>query len=580
MKKVILSIVPTKAWLILGMSVLLTANTNAQILNGSFEQNIVTDQSTGFNTYQASTNPPLSNWAVSNFIIDLHYKTHHNMGCPPGGLDNHIDLNTFGKISQSNISLVSGRQYSVTYWYSVHALLAAGQTANALVQVSIGGVNHSNIINTNFSNRLNWTQGSFTFTSSVTGSASLSFEGTGSDYGSGGVLIDMVSINDVTPPPNCDNNCFWRLNGNAINSYLGDVHNRLGTTNNHAVRFITNNIERGIMTHSGIFGFGTMSPSWNFRATIENRNAGETHNTRNGINVNVVQPNLGLNGYGGFGNGVLVSTNSLAATKALAVDGNGSNRAIIFGNGMSWFKNRMQLGGTSPTNQVADDNSTGPILVVNGTGLINGLNLTSDKRFKQNIKSIEKANEIVSKLNPVTYDFDIKKFPERNFETKNSYGFIAQELKEVLPNIVNVEQDQYLSVNYIALIPILTQAIKEQKTQIEELKNTISKLQTQQPTSTQEVELNGITQGIILSQNVPNPFTTDTRISYVIPYGYKVAKLGIYDLNGQEIKLVNLASANGEVVIQGGNLKPGIYIYTLIIDGKTVASKKMTLTSN
>ncbi|MBK8146463.1 MAG: T9SS type A sorting domain-containing protein [Bacteroidetes bacterium] len=152
-------------------------------------------------------------------------------------------------------------------------------------------------------------------------------------------------------------------------------------------------------------------------------------------------------------------------------------------------------------------------------------------------------------------------------------------MKEVLPNIVNVERDEYLSVNYIALIPVLTQAIKEQQSQIEELKNTISKLQNQ-PTSTQEVDLNSTTLGVALSQNVPNPFTTDTRITYAIPYTFKVAKLGVYDLNGQELKLVALTATTGAVVIQGGNLKPGMYIYTLIVDGKTVASKKMTLTSN
>ncbi|MBK8684776.1 MAG: T9SS type A sorting domain-containing protein [Bacteroidetes bacterium] len=82
-----------------------------------------------------------------------------------------------------------------------------------------------------------------------------------------------------------------------------------------------------------------------------------------------------------------------------------------------------------------------------------------------------------------------------------------------------------------------------------------------------------------LTQNVPNPFTTDTRISYTIPFQYQSAKIGVYDLNGQELKLLTLNAPIGEVIIQGGKLKPGMYIYTLIVDGKTLSSKKMTLTS-
>jgi septal ring factor EnvC (AmiA/AmiB activator) len=49
-------------------------------------------------------------------------------------------------------------------------------------------------------------------------------------------------------------------------------------------------------------------------------------------------------------------------------------------------------------------------------------------------------------------------------------GFIAQEIQKVLPMLVTEgsDKDKTLSVNYISLIPLLTKAIQEQQTQIEE----------------------------------------------------------------------------------------------------------------
>lgn len=51
-------------------------------------------------------------------------------------------------------------------------------------------------------------------------------------------------------------------------------------------------------------------------------------------------------------------------------------------------------------------------------------------------------------------------------------GFIAQEVAEVLPELVQTNiHDGSLGVNYIAVIPLLVEALKEQQAQIEELKS-------------------------------------------------------------------------------------------------------------
>jgi hypothetical protein len=61
---------------------------------------------------------------------------------------------------------------------------------------------------------------------------------------------------------------------------------------------------------------------------------------------------------------------------------------------------------------------------------------------------------------------------------KNQIGIMAQEVKEVFPQLVKQdEKTQQLSVNYVALIPVLIESIKEQQKQIEELKVLVNQLQ-------------------------------------------------------------------------------------------------------
>ena len=403
---------------------------NAQvniIQNGNFETSANYPVNAGFLDFPINNNS-LTNWTISSNSISYHHLNHLTMGSPVGGGSYHIDLNQTGAVTQQNIPLVANHSYQLVFSRRIHADMNLPQST-AIAQINIGtGVPANNLISSTQislnSTHNTWQQVTISFTANVTANYNLSFIGINSNYAFGGVCIDLASLVDITP--SCPDICHWNLNGNSINSYGSAVHNRLGTINKHAVRFITNNLERGTMTHSGLFGFGTMNPTWNFRTTIDNRDLNSPNpNTRNGLQVWAMQPICS------WGNGIRVETNSLGGTKALPIAGSSTDRASIWGNGMSWFKNRMQLGGISPTDQICDDNTSGHMLIVNGTGLVNGVNLLSDRRFKQNIKSIKNVNEIISRLNPVTYDFDTKKFAERNFETKKSYGFIDKELKEV-----------------------------------------------------------------------------------------------------------------------------------------------------
>jgi hypothetical protein len=87
-------------------------------------------------------------------------------------------------------------------------------------------------------------------------------------------------------------------------------------------------------------------------------------------------------------------------------------------------------------------------------------NSTSDINLKENIHTVGNALEITEQLRGVSFDWK---------ETgRSSYGVIAQELEEVLPELV--KQGEVKSVNYNGIIGVLIEAVKELSNEVEELK--------------------------------------------------------------------------------------------------------------
>lgn len=81
---------------------------------------------------------------------------------------------------------------------------------------------------------------------------------------------------------------------------------------------------------------------------------------------------------------------------------------------------------------------------------------------------------------------------------------------------------------------------------------------------------------MVLSQNVPNPFAEKTVISYNIPTNVAQAQIHFYNATGQLINSVDLKErGNGELTVFANDLSSGIYTYSLVADGKVVATKKM-----
>ena len=92
----------------------------------------------------------------------------------------------------------------------------------------------------------------------------------------------------------------------------------------------------------------------------------------------------------------------------------------------------------------------------------------SDKRLKENIKPIESALDKVTKLQGVTFDW---KESDSILDIKEDIGFIAQDVQKVVPELVRENADGMLSMRHQGITPILLEAIKELKAEIDLLKS-------------------------------------------------------------------------------------------------------------
>jgi len=254
---------------------------------------------------------------------------------------------------------------------------------------------------------------------------------------------------------------------------------------------------------------------------------------------------------------------------------------------------------------------------VSGTAyLANPAIVTSDQMFKTNIDSIQSAINIVKQLKPVTFDYDQSYSSRFNFPSGRNYGFIAQDVEQVIPELVKnsiapattdslgnliYSSLPYKSLNYQGIIPVLTKAIQEQQAQIASKDSAINSLNDRltalencinalnlcgnpqainqnnnsMNTTAMPVELSDA-QAIVLEQNVPNPFAEQTTINYFLPENVIKAQMLFYNAQGKLIQSVELSQkGKGSINVFAQDLSSGIYTYTLVTDGKIVETKKM-----
>lgn len=105
--------------------------------------------------------------------------------------------------------------------------------------------------------------------------------------------------------------------------------------------------------------------------------------------------------------------------------------------------------------------------------------IMSDLNYKTDISNLTGMMEKIKLLRPVTFKLrtDAKDIGVDKTTNPLQYGFIAQELKEIFPDMVSTQPNEILGIHYSEIIPVLVQAVKEQQEQIDALSKRVSELE-------------------------------------------------------------------------------------------------------
>ncbi|MCU7549932.1 tail fiber domain-containing protein [Chitinophagaceae bacterium LB-8] len=405
---------------------------------------------------------------------------------------------------------------------------------------------------------------------------------------------------------------YWSLNGNS-NATLSQ---KLGTTNNVSLRFVTNNIERMKIHSSGNIGIGTSSPTSKLHVVGNTLFQGYSQIQSKdyvGLDVtaNVVtgDPYLdyeittevgikgtadysGVEGYATYRNG-----QGVYGGGDIGVWGEGNEYGVI-GRGSTYGVYGIGLNSSSVgVYGYSADNYAG---FFDGEVYSTSQYTTSDQNLKKDISEVGGALAVIGQLKPKYYTFrNDGKYAKMNLPKGNHYGFMAQDLEKVLPGLVKTtqhrlykekrnEQNEEITlkaVNYTELIPIAVKAIQEQqqvidqqKQELDALKNELAEIKQAISMLSNGQNINTFLSSAQLGEVSPNPVRGSATIQYSIPEGSGNVQLVITDAMGRIIRQIPISTTGAGVInIDASSLASGVYNCALLVNYKTIHNRKMTV---
>lgn len=212
----------------------------------------------------------------------------------------------------------------------------------------------------------------------------------------------------------------------------------------------------------------------------------------------------------------------------------------------------------------------------------------SDKRLKTDVRPITNALDKISRLNGVfyKYNFSFPKYSDKNTtgtvkektmgnepnivsSNEQRLGFLAQDVQKVYPELVVEDEKGFLGVNYMDLIPVLTEAIKEQQTEIKELREKIAVLE-------KGLALKGDNVVSPIITCTPNPFNEVATLTFTLDSenAGKATVVQIYDLKGALLKSYDVKPKVGvnSIDVNLSAFGTGIYYANLSVNGKTLSA--------
>jgi hypothetical protein len=172
---------------------------------------------------------------------------------------------------------------------------------------------------------------------------------------------------------------------------------------------------------------------------------------------------------------------------------------------------------------------------------------------------------------------------QKQIYAKQHYALDAEQLEEIFPDLVYEQEDGTKSINYMEMVPILVKTISELNGKVAELSEKLNTLENG-GTEAKARQFSTLAVGEIsasatatLQQNTPNPFSERTEIRFTLPSDAKDAFVYIFDMQGTLQKQIAVTPSMQSIIINGYELSPGMYIYSLIVNGKEIDTKRMII---
>ncbi len=238
----------------------------------------------------------------------------------------------------------------------------------------------------------------------------------------------------------------------------------------------------------------------------------------------------------------------------------------------------------------------------------------SDGRVKKNIKENVPGLAFINLLKPITYNLDLdaadkivqrpvikdkngkpvmpsqEEVNARNVQQKIvSTGFIAQDVEAIAKKIgydfdgVDAPKNSkdLFGLRYSEFVVPLVKAVQElskmndvKDAKISDLETRLAKLEAMMNVKQSTTNLSSAS----IAQNIPNPFSNTTTISYSLPSNFSSAQMLITDNSGKVLKQVNVSGGGkGSMQVNASAFSSGAYQYSLFVDGKLVDTKQMEL---
>jgi hypothetical protein len=368
----------------------------------------------------------------------------------------------------------------------------------------------------------------------------------------------------------CNDKCYWKVEGNNILN----GNNIFGTLSNDNVLIKTNNTNRGTMTNIGLLGWNTINPT----AYLH-------------VNCNGHNPD-GQEGQPATASDIRFENLEHGTGKILAIDASGyvynTNVDITdIGGGGNPTGSFWDVTGNAvtPGNNFFGTNSPDDV-ILRTAGIDKGI-LTSGASGDPN----DDGRLGWQTLNPTAH-LHINCAGGNPEDGGNGSDVRFEELERGQGNIVVIDDQGYVYNSHIRLLDDGTiemggKKYMEENSKMEGMQNEIDALKAKlnelvnccnaSATNTQTISPEASKNA--LYQNTPNPFGKETVIGYNVVRMEQSAFIIIYDLNGRELYRLDIAKpGKGQVTVNADKLVAGMYLYSLVVDGQEMESKRMVLT--